>query len=459
MTFLSRAFTILFLVTAFTGHAYGQLTNQRVHGPNSSTSTSSNINLVKSGASFHRLIWYAQGTVDTCAVKLEKSADGSSWADLIADQDCTASGEATTTSIDVPNYVRINNGTLTGTDEQLTVVYQGYSSDPAGGGGGMGEFTGNITELAGNAIATNTGTVSAGTQRVTLATNVALPTGTNSIGQVTANAGTNLNTSALALESGGNLAAIAGAVAMGGTDLNVICTGGCAGGTTDTDDGTVAGAQSTGIQIGLPYMWNGSNWVRVLGNATDGLQVDLGTNNDVTVTGTVTANAGTNLNTSALSLEATQQDVLTELVNTVAELQDAVAQLTSIAADVGSDDPVVVQERGYSHCPFDAVTTNTDAAHECFTGAGTLVGYHCMNQNAATIFLQFYDAATATTINVGTTTHSWVDGVPANSTSDGGSNLFLPVALANGLKIAATTTKTGDTAPGTGMNCRFSYRQ
>jgi hypothetical protein len=41
----------------------------------------------------------------------------------------------------------------------------------------------------------------------------ALPTGTNSIGQVTANAGTNLNTSALALESGGNLAALAAWVA------------------------------------------------------------------------------------------------------------------------------------------------------------------------------------------------------------------------------------------------------
>lgn len=45
------------------------------------------------------------------------------------------------------------------------------------------------------------GAVSANTQRVVLATDVALPTGTNSIGQVTANAGTNLNTSALALET------------------------------------------------------------------------------------------------------------------------------------------------------------------------------------------------------------------------------------------------------------------
>lgn len=39
----------------------------------------------------------------------------------------------------------------------------------------------------------------------------ALPVGTNSIGEVTANAGTDLNTSLLALESGGNLATIAGA--------------------------------------------------------------------------------------------------------------------------------------------------------------------------------------------------------------------------------------------------------
>jgi hypothetical protein len=46
----------------------------------------------------------------------------------------------------------------------------------------------------------------AASNAVTLANS--LPTGVNSIGQVTANAGTNLNTSLLALEAGGNLAAI-----------------------------------------------------------------------------------------------------------------------------------------------------------------------------------------------------------------------------------------------------------
>jgi hypothetical protein len=50
-------------------------------------------------------------------------------------------------------------------------------------------------------VAGGSGAVSATTQRMVLATDVALPTGTNSIGQVTANAGTNLNTSALALEA------------------------------------------------------------------------------------------------------------------------------------------------------------------------------------------------------------------------------------------------------------------
>ncbi len=44
----------------------------------------------------------------------------------------------------------------------------------------------------------------------------------------------------------------------------------------------------------LGYNFNGTTWDRIRGDATDGLLVNLGANNDVT------ANAGTNLNTSAL---------------------------------------------------------------------------------------------------------------------------------------------------------------
>ncbi len=48
----------------------------------------------------------------------------------------------------------------------------------------------------------------------------------------------------------------------------------------------------------------GNALVVAQGTAADGLLVNLGSNNDVTVTGSVTANAGTNLNTSALALES-----------------------------------------------------------------------------------------------------------------------------------------------------------
>lgn len=66
-----------------------------------------------------------------------------------------------------------------------------------------GAIATSVASLDGKVTACNTGAVTI---------SAALPTGTNSIGQVTANAGTNLNTSALALESGGNLATIAGAI-------------------------------------------------------------------------------------------------------------------------------------------------------------------------------------------------------------------------------------------------------
>jgi hypothetical protein len=44
--------------------------------------------------------------------------------------------------------------------------------------------------------------------------------------------------------------------------FNVTCASGCSGGTTDTDDGTVATAQTTGIQIGETYVFDGTNWKR-----------------------------------------------------------------------------------------------------------------------------------------------------------------------------------------------------
>lgn len=53
-------------------------------------------------------------------------------------------------------------------------------------------------------------------------------------------------------------------------------------------------ANPTTTQLGaMNMLWDGATWDRAPGNSTDGMLVNLGANNDVTVTGTVTANAGT----------------------------------------------------------------------------------------------------------------------------------------------------------------------
>jgi len=60
---------------------------------------------------------------------------------------------------------------------------------------------------------------------------------------------------------------------------------------------TPADNQSNAVTIpligGFSYLFDGAAWDRAPGNAADGALVNLGSNNDVTVTGTVTANQGT----------------------------------------------------------------------------------------------------------------------------------------------------------------------
>jgi len=79
---------------------------------------------------------------------------------------------------------------------------------------------------------------------------------------------------------------------------------------TQADD--VANTED-GLQASSFGMYfDGSTWDRMRGNSTDGMLVNLGSNNDIS--GTVTANAGTNLNTSALALE-TSVDGIEGLLN------------------------------------------------------------------------------------------------------------------------------------------------
>jgi hypothetical protein len=80
---------------------------------------------------------------------------------------------------------------------------------------------------------------------------------------------------------------------------------------------------------------------------------------------------------------------------------------------------------------------------------------HVDNGNAAMTYIQCFNVPAATTVTLGTTTPDLVLGIPGNGVLD--KSMAYPYSFSNGLKIAATTTPTGSTAPGTALNVSLGY--
>jgi hypothetical protein len=97
----------------------------------SSASADGAIQIQSAGVVANRLIWTTTGTVSSCTVKLQKSADGVTWSDLIANQTCTAAGYSAITT-GTANYVRINVTALAG-GGQVGVVYNAWRWNPEAG--------------------------------------------------------------------------------------------------------------------------------------------------------------------------------------------------------------------------------------------------------------------------------------------------------------------------------------
>ena len=143
----------------------------------------------------------------------------------------------------------------------------------------------------------------------------ALPSGDNNIGNVdivtmpsisgtvTANAGTNLNTSALALET----TQLAGNVLTGAVNETAPANDTASSGLNGRLQRIAQRLTSLITALGSPFQAGGS-----IGNTAFGVNNGAGASavniqdggNSITVDGTITANAGTNLNTSALALES-----------------------------------------------------------------------------------------------------------------------------------------------------------
>ena len=96
---------------------------------------------------------------------------------------------------------------------------------------------------------------------------------------------------------------------------------------------------------------------------------------------------------------------------------------------------------GASYFKF-ASNTLTNAAQTIKASAGTLYGIAGFFDNATKAYLQFYDTASAVT--VGTTVADFVFPLPPYWYDKG--CLIVPVAFSAAIKVALTTTATGNTA-------------
>jgi hypothetical protein len=135
-----------------------------------------------------------------------------------------------------------------------------------------------------------------------------------------------------------------------------------------------------------------------------------------------------------------------------AQLDDAgIRVITNALKATLTFTPVPAATNGWSPFLANGLSTTVTTVK---SSAGELGAYHCLNPNASAAYIQVFDTSGA--VMLGTTTPVLSLGLPA---SDGGNLEWgMGVHFANAIKVAATTTATGSTAPGTAIDCDFAFK-
>lgn len=218
--------------------------------------------------------------------------------------------------------------------------------------------------------------------------------------------------------------------------------------------------------------------------AGGGLKVD-GSGTALPVSGTVTANAGTNLNTSALALEtggnlatvagAIKAEDAAHSSGDVGVMALAVRAASPTDRSAGPTDgdyePLGVNEAGalwvsvtpsanggastMNASSSDGATALTNAAQAIKASAGSLKGYYIYNPNASAAFVQFYNTASGG-VTVGTTNPLFMLTIPASSAA----NLWMPdgIKFDTAMSWSAVSTAGGNGALGTALDATAWFK-
>lgn len=250
----------------------------------------------------------------------------------------------------------------------------------------------------------------------------------------------------------------------------------CQGGLTATDNNSVAAAQVPTLTLNIPYVYNGSAWVRQTGDATNGLDVD------VTRIGGQTPAFGTGVRSSATqrvtiatddvvpvsqsgswSLAANQSVNVAQMNGAATTMGNGVSgtgvQRVTIASDstgvVGatqsgtwtvqpgntanttawlvSQTPATSGGLSISRLLSAASTNGTNAK----ASAGQVYGWYITNSNASARFVKLYNKASAPTCGTDTPVMTLL--IPGASTG-AGTNVAFPSGIAFGTGIGYCTT-------------------
>lgn len=325
-----------------------------------------------------------------------------------------------------------------------------------------GPWTSNLTQLAGTAVATGNGVSGAGVLRVAIVSDQtsltnAIPvsqSGTWNVtvsGTVTANLGT-LNGVALDTSITGLQVAQGSATAAQKGSLTLAAV------TTAAPAYTTA--QSSPLSLTL----------------TGGLRVD-GSAVTQPVSGTVTTTPPANASTNLTQLAGTAVDVNSGnksagtlrvvLVTDQPSMTNAqpAAQSGTWTVQPGNTanttpwlmTDVPATSGGWTMWSTPNNNANAPLVATVATvkgSAGQLGGYIVYNPNATVAYIQVFDVAGAVTL--GTTRPNLV--IPVPPTSGANIEFGKGIAFANAIKIAATTTDSGSTAPGTGLTVTVVYK-
>jgi hypothetical protein len=305
--------------------------------------------------------------------------------------------DASGNEVSVGGGTQYAEDTASAADEMLTMAGVVRSDTASSKVGTDGDRTVLLVDSSGRLHANVGNTVTVGTHAVTQSGTWTL--GANSgvdIGDVTINNAS--GASAVNIQDGGNSITVDGTVSISGTV------------TVDTELPAAAAladntANPTAPAVGaFGLVWDGATWDRMPGTAADGVTVNLAANNDVTVTGSVTANAGTNLNTSALALEsggnlAAAATSLGLLDNAVSgnELQvDIVAALPAGTNNIGDVDVLTLPNVTLASTTNTIEVVGDAAAGAAVSGNPVLVGFRA-------------DTTVPTAVDDGDVVHPWTD--------------------------------------------------